>query len=348
LLNARSVMAHAIYLSDEELALFRSTGASISHCPNSNFTICSGVLDVRRVLDAGVKLGLGTDVSGGYAPSMWDAIRMAIVASSVHSVSGNRPEPLGYAEAFYLATLGGARALALGDEIGSLEVGKQFDALLIDPAAKNGPIDLFDGLTTSEVFQKIVFLCDDRNIERVFVCGVEIDAERCNDHAVEHRQQSEAKANLNQNPAKLKRFFTSSRLMTSRLLSWSAEFGYFGSSDSDDDDGDDSAVTQHRRQVDSHRRLHNSMSRRSNTESSTTQLNNDNDNDNNSINASIASNAQQQQRCSRAGTRATAHVGCGECAKQWKVRCDFVHGEHDVVAFVVGHDGVFFDARPCG
>jgi guanine deaminase len=178
LLNARSVMAHAIYLSDEELALFRSTGASISHCPNSNFTICSGVLDVRRVLDAGVKLGLGTDVSGGYAPSMWDAIRMAIVASSVHSVTGQRPaEPLGYAEAFYLATLGGARALALGDEIGSLEVGKQFDALLIDPAAKHGPIDLFDGLSTSEVFQKIVFLCDDRNIERVFVCGVQIDPE---------------------------------------------------------------------------------------------------------------------------------------------------------------------------
>lgn len=177
LLNARSVMAHAIYLSDEELALFRSTGASISHCPNSNFTICSGVLDVRRVLEAGVKLGLGTDVSGGYSPSVWDAIRMAIVASSVHSVSGNRPEPLGYSEAFYLATLGGARALALGDEIGSLEVGKQFDALVIDPAVKNGPIDLFDGLSTSEVFQKIVFLCDDRNIERVFVCGVEIDPE---------------------------------------------------------------------------------------------------------------------------------------------------------------------------
>lgn len=176
LLNDRSVMAHAIYLSDEELALFRSTGAAISHCPNSNFTICSGVLDVRRVLDAGVKLGLGTDVSGGYAPSMWDAIRMAIVASSVHSVSGKRPEPLGYAEAFHLATLGGARALALGDEIGSLDVGKQFDALLIDPAAPGSPIDLFDGLTTSELFQKIVFLCDDRNIERVFVCGVEANA----------------------------------------------------------------------------------------------------------------------------------------------------------------------------
>jgi guanine deaminase len=176
LLNDRSVMAHAIYLSDEELALFRSTGASISHCPNSNFTICSGVLDVRRVLDAGVTLGLGTDVSGGYAPSMWDAIRMAIVASSVHSVSGKRPEPLGYAEAFNLATLGGARALALGDEIGSIEVGKQFDALLINPAAPGGPIDLFDGLTMSELFQKVVFLCDDRNIDRVFVCGVEANA----------------------------------------------------------------------------------------------------------------------------------------------------------------------------
>jgi hypothetical protein len=131
--------------------------------------------------------------------------------------------------------------------------------------------------------------------------------------------------------------------MTSRLLSWSAEFGYFGSSDSDDDDGDDSAVAT-------------ATSTTSRFASTAPQLNvsakhhgifniynynNDDDNvSNSSFNASIASNAQQQQRCSRAGTRAAAHVGCGECAKQRQVGRDFVHGEHDVVAFVVGHDGV--------
>ncbi len=175
LLTDRSVMAHAVHLSDAELALFQRTGAAVSHCANSNFTICSGVLDVRRVLAAGVKVGLGTDVSGGYAPSMWDAIRLAIAASAAVLASSGAPRAerhaLSYTEAFYLATLGGAHALGLGDQIGSLEPGKQFDALLIDPAAPDGPIDVFDGLTAAELFSKIVFLCDDRNIESVWVNG---------------------------------------------------------------------------------------------------------------------------------------------------------------------------------
>lgn len=175
LLNDRSVMAHAVHLSDAELALFRRTGAAVSHCANSNFTICSGVLDVRRVLAAGVKLGLGTDVSGGFAPSMWDAMRQAIAASAAVLASApkraERQHALSYAEAFYLATLGGAHALGLGEQIGSLEPGKQFDALLIDPAAPGGPIDVFDGLSAAELFSKVVFLCDDRNIESVWVNG---------------------------------------------------------------------------------------------------------------------------------------------------------------------------------
>jgi guanine deaminase len=173
LLNDRSVMAHAVHLTDAELALFQRTGAAVSHCANSNFTICSGVLDVRRVLAAGVKVGLGTDVSGGFAPSMWDAIRHAIAASAAVLASDRRADrhALSYTEAFYLATLGGAHALGLGDQIGSLEPGKQFDALLIDPAAPGGPIDVFDGLTAAELFSKVVFLCDDRNIESVWVNG---------------------------------------------------------------------------------------------------------------------------------------------------------------------------------
>uniref|UniRef100_A0AAX7TI59 Guanine deaminase n=1 Tax=Astatotilapia calliptera TaxID=8154 RepID=A0AAX7TI59_ASTCA len=86
LLTDKTVMAHGCHLSDEELALFRETGASLSHCPNSNFSLCSGVLNVRNVLKHKVKLGLGTDVAGGYSASMLDAVRRALDASKVLTI----------------------------------------------------------------------------------------------------------------------------------------------------------------------------------------------------------------------------------------------------------------------
>jgi guanine deaminase len=174
LLNDRSIMAHAIHLSDAELALFRSSGAAISHCANSNFNLCSGVLDVRRVLDAGVKVGLGTDLSGGYAPSMWDAIRSAVTASTVHAIAARSTKRLTYNEAFFLATLGGAQALSMADLVGSFEVGKQFDALIIDAAARDGPIDAFADYTVEELWENVLLRCDDRNIEAVFVDGKKV------------------------------------------------------------------------------------------------------------------------------------------------------------------------------
>ncbi|KAJ3604394.1 hypothetical protein NHX12_029135 [Muraenolepis orangiensis] len=71
LLTDKTIMAHGCYLSDEELDLFHRTGASLAHCPNSNISLCSGMLDVRKVLSHKVKLGLGTDVAGGTLPRCW-------------------------------------------------------------------------------------------------------------------------------------------------------------------------------------------------------------------------------------------------------------------------------------
>ncbi|NXE80967.1 GUAD deaminase, partial [Cochlearius cochlearius] len=143
LLTSKTVMAHACYLSEEELKLFSLRGAAISHCPNSNFSLRSGVLNVQKVLKHNVKLGLGTDVAGGYSASMLDAIRKTMMASNSLQINKVNEKGLTLAEAFQLATLGGSQALGLDDVIGNFEVGKEFDALLINTKASDSPFDLF-------------------------------------------------------------------------------------------------------------------------------------------------------------------------------------------------------------
>ncbi|NXE28081.1 GUAD deaminase, partial [Ardeotis kori] len=143
LLTSKTVMAHACYLSEEELKLFSLRGAAISHCPNSNFSLRSGVLNVQKVLKHNVKLGLGTDVAGGYSASMLDAIRKTMVASNSLQINKVNETGLTLEEAFQLATLGGSQALGLDDVIGNFEVGKEFDALLINTKASDSPFDLF-------------------------------------------------------------------------------------------------------------------------------------------------------------------------------------------------------------
>uniref|UniRef100_A0A672Z7K4 Guanine deaminase n=1 Tax=Sphaeramia orbicularis TaxID=375764 RepID=A0A672Z7K4_9TELE len=171
LLTDKTVMAHGCHLSDEELALFRETGASLSHCPNSNISLCSGVLNVRNVLKQKVKLGLGTDVAGGYSASMLDAVRKALDSSKILTIQDPEHDTLTFEEAFMLATLGGSQALSLDDQIGNFEVGKDFDALRVNVAAPGGPIDLIQSEGPKILLEKFLNLGDDRNIMEVFVAG---------------------------------------------------------------------------------------------------------------------------------------------------------------------------------
>lgn len=202
LLTPRTIMAHGIYLTDEELSLLSKRGCSVSHCPTSNFSLTSGTLDLRRLLRHGIRVGLGTDISGGYSPSMLSAIRNAVIASSVTHVSKLnahlRPDcsnlltfdqvteqqdrdedqddsALSFGEAFHLATLGGAESLGLGKRVGNFEVGKDFDALIVDPGAAGTPFDVIPGEDTIlDTFQKFLFLGDDRNLSDIFVCGKKV------------------------------------------------------------------------------------------------------------------------------------------------------------------------------
>eukprot|EP00063_Salmo_salar_P041304 XP_014016139.1 PREDICTED: guanine deaminase-like isoform X2 [Salmo salar] len=144
LLTDKTVMAHGCHLTDEELKLFGEKGASVAHCPNSNISLCSGMLDARRVLNHKVKLGLGTDVAGGYSPSMLDAVRRTLDTSKALTIQDPQYQTLTFEEVFRLATLGGSQALSLDEHTGNFQVGKDFDALRVNTAMEGGPIDLIN------------------------------------------------------------------------------------------------------------------------------------------------------------------------------------------------------------
>ena len=161
LLRDNTILAHAVHLEEEELKLVKERESGISHCPTSNFNLTSGVAKVGVLLDRKIKVGsfasrpltlfpnlttvtqvgLGTDVSGGFSPSILTAVQHASIAAKVVALtSPTKPsdpdsfasKPLTIPTLFWLATLGGAQVCNLQDKIGSLEVGKAFDAIVVN------------------------------------------------------------------------------------------------------------------------------------------------------------------------------------------------------------------------
>ena len=134
-LGERSVLAHAIHLSDRELSRIVETGTRVGHCPSSILLIGAGVMPLARWLEAGVAVGLGSDVSGGPDPSLFSVMRVGAYSQMARrSLAGDGQPPLGPLDWLRLGTIDGARALGLEDRIGSLEVGKEADLIVIDPA----------------------------------------------------------------------------------------------------------------------------------------------------------------------------------------------------------------------
>jgi guanine deaminase len=170
LLNARSCMAHAVHLKDDELQAFADCGASIAHCPLSNFFFANGFLDVRRCWKQNVRVGLGTDMAGGYSPSMLRAIQTAVLTSKALEIATKGTDAMDFKDALWLATMGGAQALGLEDVTGSFAVGKSLDAIVVDPRGPQN-LDFADRDTSLDVVQKLLHNGDARNFHRVFVSG---------------------------------------------------------------------------------------------------------------------------------------------------------------------------------
>lgn len=129
LVSERSVFAHNVHVYDRELDTLAQRRASIAHCPSSNMFIGSGLFDMRRHLRFGVRFALGSDVGGGTGFSILKEGLMAYQGQMLHKDG----VLLSAAHLLYLATQAGAEALGLGEQIGSLAVGKAADLLLLTP-----------------------------------------------------------------------------------------------------------------------------------------------------------------------------------------------------------------------
>ncbi|KAK6839978.1 Guanine deaminase [Apiospora arundinis] len=176
LMTPRTILAHCCYATDSEMDRLGELGCGVAHCPISNMTVGGGFMaaPVRAFLDRGIPVGLGTDSGGGFSSSMLDAMRQALVASNAREVqSGGKLKGLSIPEVFHLATQGGAKVCGLGNKVGTLEVGKEFDAILVDanPARPGVMTMVEDDDSLATVFEKFVMTGDDRNIEQVFVRG---------------------------------------------------------------------------------------------------------------------------------------------------------------------------------
>ncbi|KAJ7063430.1 hypothetical protein C8F01DRAFT_1055762 [Mycena amicta] len=188
LLRSNTILAHAVHLTEEEIELVKKSGAGISHCPTSNFHLKSGVAPIGLYLDHGIKVGLGTDVSGGYSPSIINAIQNASIASKVIAMEHrDKGEPTSSAKftnkqlsmetLLYLATLGGAAVCNLEKSVGSFAVGKSFDALLVNVRDDAGNPAIWGSRSGSPVdsvrgyLEQFLWCGDDRNIQSVFVGG---------------------------------------------------------------------------------------------------------------------------------------------------------------------------------
>src|SRR5207237_5376030 len=124
-LRPRTVMAHAIHLSDREIARLADTQTRIAHCPSSNLFLASGTMRLGRYLEAGLVIGLGSDVSAGPDLSLFGVMRAgAYTQSGLRTMLDEPYVALAPMDWLRLGSLEGAHALGLDAAIGSIEVGK--------------------------------------------------------------------------------------------------------------------------------------------------------------------------------------------------------------------------------
>ena len=159
-----TLMAHCSFSSDKEMALMKKNNVVAVHCPSSNLNVGSGMMPIRKFLDNNIRLGFGSDISGGHTCSLFKTMVHAIQVSKLFWANSNKEVPfLTNSEAFYIATKSGGSFFG---KVGSFENGYDFDALIIDDSSLN-----YYDYTLEQRLERFIYVGDDRNILHRYVCG---------------------------------------------------------------------------------------------------------------------------------------------------------------------------------
>jgi len=178
-LGARTILAHAVHLTDRELARLVETDTRVAHCPSSNLFLASGIMPLARFREAGLRIGLGSDVAGGPDPSLFTVMQIGAYAqAALRTVAGETRPVLGPLEWLRAGTLDGAAALGIDDRIGSLETGKDADLIAVDPrltaARRDLPYDA-ERVEADEVMSRLIFRAHPDMVRGAWVRGRRLD-----------------------------------------------------------------------------------------------------------------------------------------------------------------------------
>lgn len=164
-----TIMAHCVYSDEREIRRMKENGVFIAHCPESNMNVSSGIAPVRKFLEEGLHIGLGSDVAGGSTENMFRAMAHAVQSSKLRwRISDDSLKPLTAEEVFFMATKGGGEFFG---KVGSFELGYEFDAVVLDDKrlAHPQPLDVRSRL------ERMMYLADEREVAGKYVRGKEID-----------------------------------------------------------------------------------------------------------------------------------------------------------------------------
>ena len=165
-LGPRAIFAHGIWLNDEDRQRMAATGSAISFCPTSNLFLGSGLFDLDRAHSLGIRVGIGTDVGGGTSFSMLRTL------SEAYKVLQLKGQSLSALRAFYLATLGGSRALYIDDRVGNFTIGREADFVVLD--LESTPLMARRMSNTNNLEEKLfvlMMLGDDRAVSATYILG---------------------------------------------------------------------------------------------------------------------------------------------------------------------------------
>ena len=162
-----AVMAHCVYSDESEMKLLKDRDVFVAHCPQSNICLSSGIAPVRKFLDNGIKVGLGSDIAAGYSLNILNQAVEAIGLSKLYwRYIDKNSRPLEFAEVFSMAT---RVAGSYFGKVGALEKGFEADLLVVDDSALNEGID-----DIRKRVDRFLYLSDECSLVAKYVSGEQI------------------------------------------------------------------------------------------------------------------------------------------------------------------------------